>query len=129
MPKHKKKARWTPALKELKAISIRQPYAWLMVNGYKDIENRKWATKVRGPVLIHAGTKRPKPDHMKAFLDAWPEAVLGYGGVIGVAEIADCVEKHRSKWFRGRYGWVLEKPCPLPFKACAGKLKFFVPEI
>jgi hypothetical protein len=48
-------ARWTPGLKKLKAISIRQPWAWLIVNGYKDIENRIWAAKLRGPVLIHAG--------------------------------------------------------------------------
>jgi hypothetical protein len=38
----------------MKALSIRQPWAWLIVNGYKDIENRSWATKFRGPVLIHA---------------------------------------------------------------------------
>jgi hypothetical protein len=50
--KRKKSARWTPGLKKLKAISIRQPWAWLIVNGYKDIENRIWAAKLRGPVLM-----------------------------------------------------------------------------
>jgi hypothetical protein len=35
--KRKKIARWTPGLKKLKAISNRQPWAWLIVNGYKDI--------------------------------------------------------------------------------------------
>ena len=39
----------------MKAISIRQPWAWLIVHGYKDVENRTWATKYRGPILIHAG--------------------------------------------------------------------------
>ena len=39
----------------MKAISIRQPWAWLIVHGYKDVENRTWATKHRGPILIHAG--------------------------------------------------------------------------
>ena len=38
--KIRKSARWTPGLKKLKAISIRQPWAWLIVNGYKDVENR-----------------------------------------------------------------------------------------
>ena len=39
----------------MKAISIRQPWAWLVVHGYKDVDNRTWATKHRGPILIHAG--------------------------------------------------------------------------
>jgi hypothetical protein len=51
-------ARWTPGLKKLKAISIRQPRAWLIVNGYKDVENRIWAANVRGRVLIHAGASK-----------------------------------------------------------------------
>ena len=37
----------------MKAISIRQPWAWLIVQGYKDIKNRTWAAKYRGPILIH----------------------------------------------------------------------------
>jgi len=39
----------------MKAILIRQPWAWLIVHGYKDVENRTWSTKYRGPILIHAG--------------------------------------------------------------------------
>jgi hypothetical protein len=39
----------------VKALSIRQPWAWLIVTGYKDIENRSWRTNYRGPLLIHAG--------------------------------------------------------------------------
>ena len=31
----------------MKAISIRQPWAWLVVNGHKDVENRTWRTKHR----------------------------------------------------------------------------------
>ena len=42
----------------MKALSIRQPWAWLIVNGYKDIENRNWRTNFRGRVYVHAG-KRP----------------------------------------------------------------------
>ena len=39
----------------VKALSIRQPWAWLVVHGYKDVENRSWSTGFRGRVLIHAG--------------------------------------------------------------------------
>ncbi|WP_289241690.1 ASCH domain-containing protein [Delftia sp.] len=37
------------------ALSIRQPWAWLIVHGYKDIENRDWHTPFRGNLLVHAG--------------------------------------------------------------------------
>ncbi len=36
------------------ALSVRQPWAWLIAQGYKDIENRNWWTKFRGRFLIHA---------------------------------------------------------------------------
>ena len=41
-------------MKELKVLVVRQPWAWLIVNGYKDIENRSWRTRYRGALLIHA---------------------------------------------------------------------------
>jgi hypothetical protein len=44
----------------MKALSIQQPWAWLIVNGYKDIENRSWFTKGRGKFLLHAGKKLDK---------------------------------------------------------------------
>ena len=34
----------------MKALSIRQPWSWLILHGGKDIENRSWRTNVRGPV-------------------------------------------------------------------------------
>lgn len=126
--------RWTPSLKKLKAISVRQPWAWLIVNGYKDIENRKWPTNVRGPVLIHAGINLRDFNEGCAIyikdkygVDIPQEADVG--GIIGVVDIADCVEKHPSPWFRGKFGWVLSKPRRLPHKFCKGKLKFFNPDL
>src|SRR5438105_11911405 len=41
-------------LTDLGAVSIRQPWAWLVVMGYKDVENRSWRTNHRGALLIHA---------------------------------------------------------------------------
>jgi hypothetical protein len=37
----------------MKVISIRQPWAELIVRGKKDIENRTWNTCYRGPLAIH----------------------------------------------------------------------------
>lgn len=44
----------------MKTISIKQPWASLIVEGVKDIENRTWRTKFRGRVLVHAGAKPEK---------------------------------------------------------------------
>jgi hypothetical protein len=40
-----------------KAMSIQRPWAWLIVNGIKDIENRKWPTSIRGPFFVHVGKR------------------------------------------------------------------------
>jgi len=47
----------------LTCLSVRQPWAWLIVNGHKDVENRTWSTQHRGDILIHASAGR---------LDTWP---------------------------------------------------------
>ena len=41
----------------MKILSIRQPWAALIVHGFKETENRTWSTSYRGPVLIHAALK------------------------------------------------------------------------
>jgi len=128
-------ARWTPGLKKLKAISIRQPWAWLIVNGYKDIENRIWEPKLRGPVLIHTGKSRAHltAEELKYIKRHYHVAHLPdtfeTGGIVGIAEITGCVQRHRSKWFHGPYGWTLAKARRLPFKQCKGQLKFFTPKV
>lgn len=38
----------------MKVLSIRQPWASLIVKGCKDVENRTWKTDYRGPIAIHA---------------------------------------------------------------------------
>ena len=107
----------------MKAISIKQPWASLIVHGIKDIENRTWATKYRGKVLIHAsGTwfKYPNSDSTLGdlFTDfQWekirenydknlysilePKAIidrLPTSAIIGEVEIIDCVINHESIW-------------------------------
>lgn len=59
----------------MKALSIRQPWAWAIVNGHKTIENRTWATTYRGPLLIHA-SKSLDPHGMERL--AKHRRALGY---------------------------------------------------
>jgi hypothetical protein len=115
----------------MKALSIRQPYAWLIVNGHKDIENRTWPTNFRGRVLIHAGVTYPKRDYAddavahRRYYGSYPEREDMIGGIVGVATIVDCVSDSESKWFNGPYGFVLADAKPLPFMPCKGALSFF----
>jgi ASCH domain len=44
------------ATDEAPVLTVRQPWAWAIIHGGKDVENRSWRTKYRGPLLIHAGS-------------------------------------------------------------------------
>jgi hypothetical protein len=72
----------------MKALSIRQPWAYLIITGDKDIENRTWATAYRGPVLIHAG-KTMDYDALDLLLAAGVviphNSLLPRGGFVGIA--------------------------------------------
>ena len=117
----------------MKAISIRQPEAWLIVQGYKDIENRSKPTNKRGLVAVHASSKRMTRDDWDWLRDLCAdnsievpnESAIRYGGVVGVMEIVDCVTEHDSTWFDGPYGYVLGGYLATDFLPCPGKLGWF----
>lgn len=121
------------------AISIQQPWARLIVNGVKDVENRTWRHKHRGPVLIHASRKTDERAAMAIRTGFHPvtlerldgAARLGFdldleaGGIVGVADLVDMVENHASPWFVGPIGFVLQNARPLPFMPMNGALGIF----
>lgn len=118
------------------ALSIMQPWAWLIVSGNKDIENRKWQTDVRGLVAIHAGKKVDGDCAYSLAVDEHPVTGLDYcfqdipnryqvGGIVGVAEIVDCVDRSVSPWFMGPYGFVIRNAQPVDFIPVRGALGFF----
>jgi hypothetical protein len=115
----------------LKALSIKQPWAWLIVNGYKDIENRNTLKNFRGDFLIHAGLQFDKECMHKLDFDLIipDDARYNYGGIIGHATITDSITKSDSPWFSGKYAFVMKDQQTLPFTPCKGKLSFFNPEI
>jgi hypothetical protein len=121
----------------MKALSIQQPWAWLIVHAdeYPDpkrIENRTWSTKFRGDVLVHAGKTFDRAGY-ESIVSRWPafKSILpapdqfNCGGIVGKVSIVDCVQEYESRWFNGRHGFVLERPHPLPFVALRGMLGFF----
>lgn len=117
------------------AITIRQPWAWAIAHAGKDIENRTWATKYRGPICIHAGANKRRTDYEDAAhfmhfnLDPQVVAPLmcnaDFGGIIATAKIVDCVQQSESPWFFGPYGFVLANVQPVPFLPCKGALGLF----
>ncbi|MDO9069061.1 MAG: ASCH domain-containing protein, partial [Deltaproteobacteria bacterium] len=119
------------------ALSIRQPWAWLILNAGKDIENRDWRTNFRGRVLIHASKSCARSEYENAVdfmvdrgidrLDADLPSIDQFerGGIIGSVEIVDCTDTSDSPWFVGAFGFVLRNPKPLPFVPWKGQLGFF----
>lgn len=103
----------------MKCLTIKQPWASLIVNGYKNYEFRSWQTKYRGKILIHAGMSLEKENVSKV-----KEYNLEYikGAIIGEAEIVDCIlvdknfdnslKKENSIVYEsnhvGLYAWKLE---------------------
>jgi len=132
----------------MKAISVKQPWASLIVEGIKDVENRTWPTKFRGRVLVHAGATLvkfnalvdiltyPQFDILKGNVSPFIGNYLG--AIIGSVEIVDCVINHPSIWAdktdletvvwssKPIYNWILANPIkfdkPIPAK---GKLSFW----
>lgn len=118
---------------ESKVIVIRQPWAWLIVNGFKDVENRRWKTRYRGTLLIQASANLPPRRELGEDCQFARSrgvklpAKFEKGGIVGEVQIVDCVTSSRSKWFGGPIGWVLTKPKRLPFLPLKGRLGLFDP--
>ena len=115
----------------MRALSIRQPWAWLVVNGYKTIENRTWSTNLRGRVYVHAGQRTvaddyPEQRHYLARAGIVIPTELSRGAIVGEVTITGCLSASDSPWFCGPYGFTLEDPAayetPVP---CRGQLGFF----
>jgi hypothetical protein len=129
----------------MKALSIKQPWAWAICNlpepFKKNIENRTWDTKHRGEFLVHAGKKLDingyarmkyylKQLNYQGVIPSPKDFVLG--AIIGKATLVDTVKEHESIWFEGglideniigfelEYGVALKEP--IEYK---GQLNFF----
>jgi hypothetical protein len=136
----------------MKALSILQPYPWLIVRPdltdqaarararaegkIKDIENRDWRTHVRERILVHAGKKYSRRDHdfyvdhiggtYGIELPSFADMLAMTGGIVGSVEIVDCVQDHPSKWkLDGTWGMVLKDARPEPYRPLRGMLGFF----
>lgn len=126
----------------MKALAIKQPWAWLIVHGFKPVENRTWATKHRGKFLIHASASRPSVSDYEIARDIYLRSNLRntvarfpdrdafeLGGIVGIVDLVDVVTDHSSPYFFGPIGFVLDKAKPCEHIPLKGKLNFFPTDI
>lgn len=122
----------------MRALSIRQPWAFAVVMGFKPVENRVWPTSYRGPLLIHAGLREERADveGVIARIAAQTGRSRGQiateygerrhlGGIVGQARLVDCVTEMASPWFYGPYGFVLAEAARCELVPCKGALGLF----
>jgi len=129
------------------ALSVRQPWAWAIVSGWKDVENREWkprnpALRFRGTAFIHAGL-RENTDNIDDVIDMVSEQTnlsiselkeryereRRLGGIVGMVEFTGWTVLSRSRWFFGPYALLIRNAQPLPFMPCKGKQGFFRPDL
>lgn len=109
----------------MKVLSIREPYASLILSGVKKIETRSWKTNYRGELYIHAslGKSSPSPEVMKLVLYTNP------GYILCKAMLVDCIYMTKEyveqmkkdnlteylcgDYQEGRYAWVLDDVEPV----------------
>lgn len=95
----------------MRALSVKQPWAWAIIHGDKTIENRKGRTHIRETIAIHA-SKQPRREWSfpRRSIKPPPEEEWVLGAIIGFVDLVGCLEDSRSKWFKGPFGWVLANP-------------------
>jgi len=124
--------------KPIYALSIKQPWAWLICKGFKDIENRDWPIgrnpnyglhqsqkanfRIELPqrIYVHAGLSKSEItqetiDFIWSIIKVdgikeYNKSTLDYGAIIGEVTITGCVTESKSPWFVGKYGFTLIDP-------------------
>ena len=121
-------------IKFICALSLDQPWGHMIVQNKMNVESRRWTTKRRGTIAIHATAKKSKhefewiKENFKVNLSL---ENVAFGSVIGFANLVDVIDEKKvtsktRKWFIGPFGFVLENivvlPTPVPAK---GNRKFW----
>ena len=121
----------------VKIISVRQPWAWLIVAGHKDIENRTWRTSYRGRLLIHASQAMEPEDFpmQRQWIETCglvipDDSDLPRGAIVGSATLTDVLDLYApaglcfSPWFEGPYGFEMADAVafaePIPYRGQLG---------
>jgi hypothetical protein len=129
----------------MRALSIRQPWAWAVLRGGKNVENRSRPTQHRGRLLIHAGQQYAGSDAQSTVetlahpvqlpVPGLPggDVALTFGAIIGAVEVTDChtgCDGTCSPWAEpGQAHIQVRRPVVLTRPvACPGRLGVFTPD-
>jgi len=124
------------------ALSLKQPWAALLVHGYKWIEVRRWPTARRGRVLVHAArVPDPRPEVWSLVPAELNAAARLVGGILGAGDLVECRAYRTAeafaadraghlndpRWFRAPtlYGFVFGGLTAVPFRIYRGGMRFF----
>jgi hypothetical protein len=110
----------------MQVLSVRQPWAWAIARGHKNVENRTWDTTYRGLLTIHASL-RMDPESVKTpqVRDlGWDPAdpMTATGGIVALVTLDDICTTSKAgrpcdcgSWAEpGACHWQLSNPRPLP---------------
>lgn len=109
----------------MKVLSIKEPFASLIKDGYKKIETRSFKTNYRGEIYVHASIKKVTESYEdnKILNDLMKKVNYNYGNIICKANLVDCKlmdekfleeiknnsqEESLGIYKLGRYAWILE---------------------
>jgi len=118
----------------IKALSVRQPWAWLISKNYKLIENRSWKynPRFRGKLAIHAAKGCTKTEYQDAvdFVNDMGIAVpplveLPKGGIVATCSMVGITRECEDPWFFGPLGLILQNVKETDFIPYKGRLGFF----
>ena len=105
----------------MKVLTIKQPWATLIMQGNKRYEFRSWQKKYRGELLIHAGKGIDK-EAMKRLAKYIPKD-MPTGKILGKVKLVDCIrcdddfkekclkenkEVYAKSTFVEKFAWKLE---------------------
>ena len=121
--------------RQLKAITVRRPYCYAIIDGVKTVENRARTTTHRGRIAIHAGLGLDRAPDLERVGYKTDDTLAQ--AVIGTVEIVDSVpyplagepDPHglrKNPLAHGPYCWLLARPQYLPTPIpCRGQIAFF----
>lgn len=101
-------------------LTVRQPWAWLIMHGGKDVENRSWAPKYTGTLVIHAGKTLDESEAKAVEIAHYGMGIIlpnpmPRGVILGTVELVGVVTDSTSIWASpGQYHWILKDPRPCP---------------
>ena len=94
------------------ALSVRQPWAWALVDGRKDVENRTWMPSYTGRLWIHASRKPVDEADLAWLRETLPHVSIPtafpVGALVGYVTLVECKIDSPSIWYRpGHYAWIV----------------------